>query len=186
MIIVRQCLDSINIYMNNYRKQFNDQKSNAKIRNVEWKLSYEEWLSIWQSSGNLEHRGKGKGKYVMSRVGDQGPYSVDNVFIQLWENNRAEVFDDPARMIEINLKKSIKTKGVSRGPFTVEHKENIRKAALKRPPCSIEKAEKHRQANLGRILGPVEQVSCPHCNKQGGINAMKRWHMDNCKLKEYA
>ena len=184
MIIVKQCLDSINNYMKNYRKQFNDQKSNANHRNIDWQLSYEQWEAIWKLSGYLDKRGRGNGKYVMSRKGDQGPYSIENVFIQLWEKNRAEVFDDQLRMNEMNLKKSIKTKGIARGPFSEDHIENIRQAALKRPPCSAEKAEKHRQANLGRILGPVKKISCPHCNKEGGINAMKRWHLDNCKFKE--
>ena len=27
-----------------------------------------------------------------------------------------------------------------------------------------------------------KQVICPHCNKQGGANAMKRYHFNNCKL----
>jgi hypothetical protein len=26
-------------------------------------------------------------------------------------------------------------------------------------------------------------VICPHCNKSGGISAMKQWHFDNCKHK---
>lgn len=26
-------------------------------------------------------------------------------------------------------------------------------------------------------------VVCPHCNKSGGVNVMKRWHFDKCKLK---
>lgn len=26
-------------------------------------------------------------------------------------------------------------------------------------------------------------VRCPVCNKEGGINAMTRWHFDNCKAK---
>jgi hypothetical protein len=186
MIIVNECLDSINNYMKNYRKQFNDQKSMSKKRNVEWRLSFEEWMSIWESSGHLEQRGRGQGRYVMSRRGDCGPYSVDNVFIQLWEDNKREVFEDPIRRTALNNKKSLSTKGRPRGPFTEQHRENIRKAARQRPPRSLETREKNRQANLGRILGPVEQVSCPHCNKLGGINAMKRWHMDNCKLKEYA
>jgi hypothetical protein len=171
--------------MKDYRKHFYAQKSNARIRNIDWKLSYYEWVSIWQSSGKLEQRGKGNGKYVMSRIGDQGPYSVDNVFIQLWENNRAEVFNDPKRMLEINQKKSLKTKGVSRGPFTEEHKQNMSKARLGKP-CSDEKKEKHRQANLGRILGPVYKICCPYCDKEGGANVMKRWHFDQCKFKEYA
>ena len=27
-------------------------------------------------------------------------------------------------------------------------------------------------------------VVCPHCNKNGGINTMFRWHFDNCKHKK--
>jgi len=27
------------------------------------------------------------------------------------------------------------------------------------------------------------QVECPYCKKTGGINMMKRWHFDNCKMK---
>jgi len=30
---------------------------------------------------------------------------------------------------------------------------------------------------------PHKTIKCPHCNKIGGIPAMKRWHFDNCKLK---
>jgi len=25
---------------------------------------------------------------------------------------------------------------------------------------------------------------CPHCNKKGQLNAMKRWHFDNCRHKQ--
>jgi hypothetical protein len=25
--------------------------------------------------------------------------------------------------------------------------------------------------------------TCPHCNKVGGGNSMKRWHFDNCRWK---
>ena len=28
-----------------------------------------------------------------------------------------------------------------------------------------------------------EIVTCPYCNKQGGMYALKRWHFDNCKAK---
>lgn len=27
-------------------------------------------------------------------------------------------------------------------------------------------------------------VTCPHCNKSGGLGPMHRWHFDNCKTKE--
>lgn len=31
--------------------------------------------------------------------------------------------------------------------------------------------------------GPQKTVICPHCNKEGGISNMKRYHFDNCKRK---
>ncbi len=30
------------------------------------------------------------------------------------------------------------------------------------------------------------KLTCPHCNKIGNLGGIKRWHMDNCKLKEIA
>lgn len=38
--------------------------------------------------------------------------------------------------------------------------------------------EKMRDAHRNRPL-----VVCPHCNKQGIVSNMKRWHLDNCKEK---
>ena len=32
-------------------------------------------------------------------------------------------------------------------------------------------------------LGPKPKVICPHCNKEGGLPQMKRWHFNNCKEK---
>lgn len=28
------------------------------------------------------------------------------------------------------------------------------------------------------------QATCPHCNKTGGQTGMKKWHFDNCKLRD--
>jgi hypothetical protein len=36
----------------------------------------------------------------------------------------------------------------------------------------------------GKTLGPKSQVTCPYCNKTGGSNAMKRYHLDNCRFKD--
>jgi len=41
------------------------------------------------------------------------------------------------------------------------------------------KSESHRLA----MSGPKRRVICPHCNKEGGINNMHRYHFDNCKSK---
>ena len=34
-----------------------------------------------------------------------------------------------------------------------------------------------------RIGKPQSTIMCPHCNKTGGVSAMKRYHFDNCALK---
>ena len=31
--------------------------------------------------------------------------------------------------------------------------------------------------------GPQVRLICPHCGKEGGISNMKRYHLENCKLK---
>lgn len=83
------------------------------------------------------------------------------------------------------------------------HKGNTYRKGAKHTPETIEKL---RLANAGKqpwnkgtvgimrawnkgLSMPtkgerVEQITCPHCNKVGGIGAMRRWHLDNCKEKE--
>lgn len=35
-----------------------------------------------------------------------------------------------------------------------------------------------------RMSKPKEKATCPHCGLVGGVNQLKRWHFDNCKIKE--
>ncbi len=67
--------------------RFMTQRSNAGKRGVEWRLTLWEWWNIWRESGKWDLRGKMIGQYVMARVGDQGPYSVDNVYITTSSEN---------------------------------------------------------------------------------------------------
>lgn len=73
--------------------QYSVQKRKAKQRQIEWRLSFDDWWNIWQESGHWEERGDSKGKYCMSRYGDTGPYSVENVYINKFEDNTKEVYD---------------------------------------------------------------------------------------------
>ncbi len=59
----------------------------AAQRGVGWELTFQEWRDIWESSGKVALRGRGKGKYCMARNGDTGPYRADNVSIQSVEQN---------------------------------------------------------------------------------------------------
>ena len=38
----------------------------------------------------------------------------------------------------------------------------------------------------GKGTGKHRETTCPHCGKEGGDRAMKRYHFDNCKHKEKA
>jgi hypothetical protein len=67
--------------------EFRQQRSNAKRRSVGFDLTYEQWCKIWDDSGKYEYRGRCG--YVMGRINDEGPYSVDNVeIISATENFR--------------------------------------------------------------------------------------------------
>jgi len=38
-------------------------------------------------------------------------------------------------------------------------------------------------AHRAKLSGPKQKVTCPYCNKNGGINNMYRYHFDKCKHK---
>lgn len=69
---------------------FSRQRNSAKWRGIVWQLTFAAWWAIWQASGLYYKRGCGHAKYVMSRIGDKGPYAVGNVFIQLADANTAQ------------------------------------------------------------------------------------------------
>ena len=73
-----------------YRRVWGTQKSNAKRRGIEFKLTYEQWIDWWLNTGHFEDRGLGKGKYVMSRIGDSGAYELGNIECKLHEENGRE------------------------------------------------------------------------------------------------
>lgn len=55
---------------------------------IKFKLSYEEWLRIWEDSGHFNERGLGG--YVMGRIDDTGNYEVGNVHIITHAQNNRE------------------------------------------------------------------------------------------------
>lgn len=80
---------------------YRNQENGAKSRGIAWNLNLAQWLEIWRTSGKLDQRGRGKGKYLMSRIKDSGGYEIGNVHIQLaTENSREAVkqwLDKPAK-----------------------------------------------------------------------------------------
>jgi hypothetical protein len=75
---------------------------------------------------------------------------------------------------EHNHKISVALKGIL---FSDETKEKI-SAAKKGKSFSDEHKSKLSLAKKGK---PQQIITCPHCGKHGGGNAMKQWHFDNCK-----
>lgn len=71
--------------------------------------------------------------------------------------------------------------GKKRGSYSLEHREKIGLAQIGRV-FTEEHKNKLRLAKIGttRI---VKKIVCPHCNKQGGVCGMTRYHFDNCKNK---
>ena len=68
-----------------YQVKFGTQRQNAKKRGIEFNFTYEEWINWW--GADIDKRGKGKGKLVMARKGDTGPYHPNNVVKATQEEN---------------------------------------------------------------------------------------------------
>ena len=74
-------------------KHFTYQRRHAEvIRDIPFELTFEQWLQLWLDSGKWEERGRGGDKYCMCRIGDNGPYAVDNVFIATNSQNTSDGF----------------------------------------------------------------------------------------------
>lgn len=60
-------------------------------------------------------------------------------------------------------------------------KETIGKLKLRKnhntPHCEEVKLK------ISEAVKNLPKVKCPHCNKEGGQSAMKRWHFDRCRFR---
>lgn len=59
------------------KSKYNTQKGNAKIRGIEWKITFEEWLAWW--GNDINQRGKGVNELQMQRFHDKGAYELGNI-----------------------------------------------------------------------------------------------------------
>lgn len=71
-------------------RAFEMQRKSAQNRAIDWRLTFAQWYAIWQTSGKLHLRGRGMGRYCMSRLEDSGAYELGNVHIQLSSENSQE------------------------------------------------------------------------------------------------
>ena len=72
------------------RVAYLQQKRDAGYRGIKWEFNLASWLKVWVDSGHLAERGKGSGKFVMSRPNDQGQYSPSTVKIITHNENSLE------------------------------------------------------------------------------------------------
>ena len=67
------------------------QRQNARHRGIEFDFPFEQWLDFWINSGHWTKRGvQLPDQYVMCRIGDTGPYRIDNVVIKTNRDNVLE------------------------------------------------------------------------------------------------
>lgn len=64
--------------MINAKRKYNDQKSSAKRRGIEWRITFEEWCEWWVATGHWDQRSRTG--YVMARYGDKGAYELGNIY----------------------------------------------------------------------------------------------------------
>ena len=169
---------------------FLTQISNADRRGIEFRLTFEEWLQVWQDSGRLSERGRKKGQYVMSRCGDEGPYAIGNVKIALGADNVREgavriVLTDESRLkISLAHRGKIVSKETrerqSRAHLGAKHTEEAkRKVSLanRGKVVSAETRKKQSLALKGRVfseeylknLAKAQKTRKP-VSEQGRIN----------------
>lgn len=106
------------------RRFFLQQKNNAKSRGIPFKLTFDQWLTIWTESGKLEKRGRNESQYCMARHGDKGAYEIGNVKIILGSANiqEREITDEHRWLYGTALR------GKKRPPRTKAWRQRLSKA----------------------------------------------------------
>lgn len=116
----------------NLRHRFHIQRVHAGVREIEWDLSFEDWLAWWMDSGHLHERGSKPDEYCMARHGDTGPYALDNIkCITNRENHKEKTWVPTADQ----------RKRMSEAAKAREAKKRTEKAAKKddtRRPCVVD------------------------------------------------
>lgn len=78
------------LYRASSEGQYIRHRNHAGERGIEFRLTFEEWISIWEESGFYNSRGNDGNGYVMGRFRDEGAYEVGNVRIIPFSENIRE------------------------------------------------------------------------------------------------
>lgn len=74
-------------YRDKNRAAFEKQRFAAKYRGIDFNLTFEQWMSWWESTGHFSERGRFKHNYCMCRVGDTGAYELGNIYCDRFSGN---------------------------------------------------------------------------------------------------
>ncbi len=138
-----------------HHKEYINNRWNAKRRSIPWFFTYVTWWRKWCESGHYHERGRGRGKYQLTRPGDKGPYSYENTNIVTSEQNAREVWKNKKRASKIRANMSIAHTGVPRSKeFCEKNSKRMmgKKYALGWKP-SAETRQKMSENNARAMLG---------------------------------
>jgi hypothetical protein len=164
---------------------------------------------IWEEACSIEiylisfygRADLGLGSLVNMTDGGEG--SIGAIFSEetkakLSEAGKGRIFSeeskDKMRKPRSEEAKANMSKGQIGKKLSKEHKTKLSAAAIgkKQSEERIKKVSealigiKHSEERNAKKKKPQEIVECPHCSKEGGNRGMKRYHFDNCKLKDEA
>lgn len=123
---------------------FYSHRAAARKKGINFLLTLNEWLAVWEASGRLQERGRNKGQYVMARFGDKGPYAIGNVRICTVTENHHEAHCGKA--------------------LTKQHKENLSKAHKGRR-LTLEQRAKLSKAHKGKRLTTAHRENIGKASK---------------------
>lgn len=124
-------------------------------------------------------KGQGKGRPSWNKGlpwSDDFKEKVSTGVAKLWENPEYREHMSKVHKGKASHMKGKRHTAESLAKMSQSHKGKKRRLGTKNSPESIEKMKQ---------LAVEQQWTCVHCNKTGlGKGAGRRWHFDNCKLKE--
>lgn len=100
-------------------------------------------------------------------------------------HNRTDGGEGPAGVIRDTDFRSRVSKSLTGRKKSPDHIANVVAARLASPKARGYPAwNRGLESRMkGKQLGPKPKTTCPHCGLEGGFNAMKRYHLDNCRHK---
>ena len=100
--------------------KYNSQRHAAIRRGISWELTFEDWLKWWKDTGHYHNRGRKGEEYCMCRNGDEGPYSLSNIYCATNNQNTID-----ARLNGKNPNFGLKTSGFTGKTHSLEIKQKI-------------------------------------------------------------